>query len=308
MTTKELIYFKQIADEKNISQAAKKLFLSQPSLSQYLKRLEDNLGISLFDRTASGLSLTYAGERYYLMATQVLKMYENFELEISDINHLRAGRLNIGITRHLGSCVLPHILPRFHSICPNIKLAISEVTSSLQEEQLLSGKLDFSLMHAPPAEDRNPAINYELRHATPFVIVLPSGSPLGEKAEPPKPNGSFPVLDIWELRDEPFIMIRQGQRIRQLNNVILRNAGITHPKILCELSNMDTVLRCVAGGLGTTLAPLEYSVLSKIDNPPEYFDIPSRYRPVWNFCIATSKESYMTQAALLFIRLVKEIY
>lgn len=307
MTTKELLYFKTIADEKSISQAARKLFIAQPSLSQYVKRIEDSLGIHLFNRTSTGLSLTYAGERYYLMATQVLKMYENFEFEISDINNLRAGRINVGITRHLGSCLLPKILPRFRAICPNIEISISEVTSSLQEEQLLAGKLDFSLMHAPPLENRNRAVNYELLNSDPYLIALPMDSPLKEKAEPPRCGDLFPTLDLMELKDETFVMICKGQRIRQISDYILRGAGIVNPKILLEVSNLDTVQRCVAAGLGVTLLPLQYMPLSNIAIPPEYYAIPPQYKASWNLCIATSKDFYLSKADLLFIRLVKEI-
>lgn len=307
MTTKELFYFKTIADEKSISQAARKLFIAQPSLSQYIKRIEDSLGIHLFNRTSTGLSLTYAGERYYLMATQVLKMYENFEFEISDINNLRAGRIHVGITRHLGSCLLPKVLPRFRAICPNIEISISEVTSSLQEEQLLAGKLNFSLMHAPPLESRNKAVNYELLNTDPFLIALPMDSPLKEKAKPPHYGDMFPTLDLKELYDETFIMICKGQRIRQISDCILRDAGIINPKVLLEVSNLDTVQRCVAAGLGVTLLPLQYMPLSNIALPPEYYAIPPEYKASWNLCIATSKDFYLSKADLLFIRLVKEI-
>ena len=93
MTSKELIYVKTVADKKSISQAARKLFMAQPSLSQSIQRIEETLGTALFNRTSKGLTLTFAGERYYHMATQILKMYEDFELEISDINNLRTGRV-----------------------------------------------------------------------------------------------------------------------------------------------------------------------------------------------------------------------
>lgn len=306
MNTKELQYFKMIADEKSISRAAKKLFIAQPSLSQYVKRIEESLGVQLFNRTSTGLNLTYAGERYYLMATQILKVYENFEFEISDINHLRTGHINIGITRLLGACLLPKVLPCFHSICPNIEISISEVTSILQEEQLLAGKLDFSLMHSPLPEDRNKAINYEPLASDPFLIAIPMNSPLREKARPLKDGEKFQVLDLKELQDEPFIMTLKGQRIRQVSDRILRSAGIINPKIFMESSTLDTVLRCVAVGLGVTLVPMRYMPLSNIDIPPKYYAIPPEYNAYWNQCIATQKDLYLSKASILFIRLVRE--
>ena len=96
MTSRELEYIKTVADEKSISSAARKLYIAQPSLSQSLQRIEENLGAKLFNRTPSGLTLTYAGERCYQMACQVLKIYSDFEAEISDINQLKTGRIVMG--------------------------------------------------------------------------------------------------------------------------------------------------------------------------------------------------------------------
>ena len=118
MTTRELLYVKTIAEEKSISKAAKRLYIAQPSLSQSLQKLEEQLGVALFHRTSSGLTLTYAGERYYHMASQVLKIYENFEIEISDINNLKTGKIRLGITNHLGALTLPQTLKQFHDLFP----------------------------------------------------------------------------------------------------------------------------------------------------------------------------------------------
>ena len=126
MTTKELLYVKTVADEHNISKAAKKLFMAQPSLSQSIQRIEESIGMPLFHRTTTGLTLTFAGERYYHMAVQVLKMYEDFQLEISDINNLKTGHIHIGITNHLGTLVLPRVLPAYKNICPHVEITIHE--------------------------------------------------------------------------------------------------------------------------------------------------------------------------------------
>ena len=122
MTSRELLYVKTVAEENSISKAAKKLYIAQPSLSQALQKLEEQLGTPLFNRTTSGLNLTYAGERYYHMAGQILKIYEDFESEISDMNNLKTGRIHLGITNHLGILTLPQTVKRFREICPFIEL------------------------------------------------------------------------------------------------------------------------------------------------------------------------------------------
>ena len=307
MNTKDLYYFKTIADTKNITAAAKKLYIAQPSLSQFVKKLEDSVGTPLFNRTSTGLTLTYAGERFYVMAVKMLKIYENFEFEVSDINNLKSGRVTVGITRHLGSIVLPEILPRYQELCPNIEIQINELNSTVLETELLAGHLDFAIMHAPPEEARNSSLRYELLAEDPFLIALPPDSPLAAKAQPAENGEPFPVLDLKELKDESFIMIQRQQRIRQISDQLIKKSGISC-RISYELSNLDTVLRCVSAGLGVTILPLAYSRLSRLDEPPLYFSIPAEYGACWHLCVTTAKEFFQTKADELFIRLVREQY
>ena len=142
------MYVKTIAEEKTISKAAQKLFVAQPSLSQSLQRIEEALGARLFNRTAGGLTLTYAGERYYHMATQILKMYQDFETEVSDINNLKTGRIRgyhqpSGHHRALQSAApLPHPLSQCGGVRVRGKFTFWTRKSS-------AGELDFAVMHAP---------------------------------------------------------------------------------------------------------------------------------------------------------------
>ena len=136
MTTRELLYVKTVADAKNISRAARKLFVAQPSLSQSLQRIEDNVGTKLFVRSPNGLKLTYAGEKYYQMACQVLKIFDDFEscsniryqkldLMIKDINPIRlvgnhveveADKIAASINKYLDSELANGIEPGYDQI------------------------------------------------------------------------------------------------------------------------------------------------------------------------------------------------
>ena len=212
MTSRELEYIKTVADEKSISSAARKLYIAQPSLSQSLQRIEENLGAKLFNRTPSGLTLTYAGERCYQMACQVLKIYSDFEAEISDINQLKTGRIVMGTTNHLGTVILPEILLEFKENSPSVELEILEDNTGNLEAKLLTGAMDFALLHAPKLAP-NPLLNYEFLSEDPFVIALAAGHPLIEKAQK-KPGYLFPVLDVRLLKNEPLILLHSQQRIR----------------------------------------------------------------------------------------------
>lgn len=307
MTQRELIYVKTIADEKSISKAAKKLFIAQPSLSQFLKRIEESLGTSLFYRTASGLTLTYAGERYYHMAMQILRMYENFEMEISDINNMKTGRLQLGITNHLGTILLPKLLPRFATICPGIEIQITEENSTNLEQLLTAGKLDFAIMHAPAGEG-NPLLQYDFLSRDPFILVMAKEHPLSCYKTPAKDIGCYPLFDISLLKKERFIMVPPIQRIRQVTDTILKKADITHPDIFLTVKNFSTAQLLASSGLGVTLVPKQYAEIVSANREPSYFEIPKCYDAYWELCIVTLTDSFLSKADLLFLQLLKELY
>lgn len=303
MTSRELLYVKTIADEKSISQAAKKLFLAQPSLSQSLQRIEESLGTKLFNRGTNGLRLTYAGERYYQIACQILKIYDDFELEISDINNLKTGRISMGITNHLGTIILPKVLPQFKQECPSVEIHIFEETTNCLEEKLLSGELDFAILHAPK-QDTHPMLSHELLGNDPFVIALAADHPLMKKAQETE-GYPYPVLDLKLLKHEPFIMLHKQQRIRHVTDAILAKAKINPPVIL-TLKNYETAQSLAGRGLGVTLLPKDYACITSADTPPVLLSIDEKYSPGWNLCITTLKNGFLSRADQYFLSLVRE--
>lgn len=170
MNDKELLYIKKIADTKSISKAAEELFIAQPSLSQALQRIEKELGTHLFIREPRGMKLTYAGEKYYLMAKEILDIYSDFKSEITHINELKSGRLVIGIARYMGMNILPKVLPEFNKRYPNVELIVMERNTKTLEELVLSGDVDFALTHVHK-KDLNEKIQYKILREDHFVLV-----------------------------------------------------------------------------------------------------------------------------------------
>lgn len=306
MTSKELSYVKTVADERNISKAAKKLFMAQPSLSQSIQRIEESVGTPLFNRTSNGLTLTFAGERYYHMASQILKIYEDFELEISDINNLKTGRIHLGITTHLGTLVLPRVLPRFQDLCPQVEISIAEENTSTLERMLLSGELDFAIMHAPKSHPQQ-QLQYDVMVHDPFVIAIAPDHRLVDRAQ--KRDGyPYPVLDIRLLKEEPFLMLHKTQRIRQITDSVLSLAGITQPRIALTLRNYETAQILAAQGLGVTLIPLQYCRIASNEYQPALLSIDESYDAGWSMCIASSQNGFLSKVDQLFMRLTKEAF
>ncbi len=122
MDFKKLKYVLTVAEVQSISKAAAILYISQPSLSHVISNLEMELGIQIFNRTTTPISLTYAGERFVETAKEILNMNNKLKKEFSDISNARKGKIAIGIPSLRGSFMLPHILPVFHKEYPGIEL------------------------------------------------------------------------------------------------------------------------------------------------------------------------------------------
>lgn len=119
-------YFVAIVEAGSLTKAAEKLYVSQPSLSQYLKRLENSLGVELFDHSTSPLRLTFTGERYYQYVLQMMKLEENMRKEFQDIKNSASGVLRLGVALWRGACLLPDTFPYFHEHYPGIRIELTE--------------------------------------------------------------------------------------------------------------------------------------------------------------------------------------
>jgi len=307
MTSRELLYVKTIADEKSITKAAQKLYLTQPSLSHCVSSLEKQLGTRLFRRTSGGLVLTYAGEKYYRMACEVLRVYAAFESEISEESELLRGRITLGITNYLGCDLLPRMLPRFHREHPGIELRIIEETTDELEKSLLSGRLDFAIMHtgAGDGASEDPGLAHEVLRRDPFLLVAPPDHPYADHAIR-REGAQEPELDPALLEGEPFLMVSRGQRIRHVSDRILAQAGIA-PQIVFTSRNFETLRRLCAEGMGYTFIPRHYiGLLGGDAYRPACYAIPKRYNAFWELSVVTLKDAYLSRAAKAFLRSFKE--
>lgn len=171
--------------------------------------------------------ITYAGEKYYKVATDILKIYNDFEIEISDINNLKKGRITIGSTTYLLTYVLPVVLPLFKKQCPNIEVYIVEKNSAELDNALSLGEIDFAIMHTTPFQTitNNIKFDFYVLSKDPFLLVVKKDHPFSQYAK--VVNGlEYPKIDINLFKNEPFIMLKRGQGIRQISESILQKANI----------------------------------------------------------------------------------
>lgn len=304
MNDRELLYIKTIADTKSISKAAEELFIAQPSLSQSLQRIERELGTHLFIREPRGMKLTYAGEKYYLMAKEILDIYSDFKSEITHINELKAGRLVIGIARYMGMNILPNVLPDFNKNYPNIEIIIREENTRVLENLVLGGNVDFALTHVHKKE-MNEKINYEILKKDEFLLVTPKSYLMNSDKIKVKDGKSY--VDLRDLEGEKFILLDINKGIRKVQDRTIKSYGI-NPEVVFTTKNFETAKRLAANGMGITIIPKDYLNIFSQDKSYDSFNLSGTEENIWYTAILTIPDIYKSQATKVFIDEVKRFF
>lgn len=298
MDLKEFEYVLAITEERSFSKAAKKLFISQPSLSQYVNRLEGQLGVSIFDRNTIPLSLTYEGELYIEAIREIMNIYDNLQKKFDDITTLQKGRINIGLTPSKANNPLPSILPVFKEKYPKLEIIITEATSQELETMLIKGIVDVCLMNLPV---KTKGITYDEIIKESIYIAAPADFVPTTVSE----GKTYPSIKIEELIDKPLILLHPDQRLRQIVDIMFYEANIK-PKIMLETSSIETAYRLSAAGMGFCFVPESFVKFSDLTNAPKYYSIEGRDFG-WTMVVAYRENAYRTKAVEAFAQVVSEM-
>ena len=233
MNMKQALYFKTIAQYGTITAAAKQLYISQPSLSQTLRQIEDEVGTPLFDRSTSPFHLTYAGERYLKALEAMLDIETRLKEEIESIRRDDGGRLRLGISVTRAMQVLPDVIPIFTKSYPNVTIELTEAASASLEGLLQKGQIDLALA-ALEANEAN--IAYELIEKESIGILAGKGSQLAQLV----PSGTPISLEMVEK--EAFVSLDTSHSSRIIQDRLFRRYNI-RPKILLETSSLEVARR-----------------------------------------------------------------
>lgn len=299
MDLRQFQYVLKIAEEKSFSEAARKLYIAQPYLSQYIISLEQRLGVALFDRTSIPIKLTYAGEIFVEKARHILSLNDELSHQIEDVAEYRKGRLTIGVSPTRGAYLLPKVLPLFYKNSPEVEIRLMEGTSSESEDWLIKGVTDLTITALPVQVE---GIAYEVIQYEEVLIALPPNHRLAKNAEP-NDAGRYPRLSLSLLQEEPFILLKQGQRLRQIADELFRKAGFK-PRILIETKNFDTAHALTLAGLGVTFSLSTMGKFGQIRHPDYFsFDLPTPSRTI---VIAYKQGKYISRITREFIDITKE--
>ncbi|WP_042273395.1 LysR family transcriptional regulator [[Clostridium] dakarense] len=297
MNLKKLNYIITIAELQSFSKAASKLYISQPSLSQIVLNLENDLGIQIFNRTTTPISLTYAGEKYIKTAKEIIRLSNNLQKEFSDISNMKKGKITIGITPLRGAFILPLILPKFMEKYPGIEIKIVEGDDNL-ENYLIEGKVDLVFTSLPTTDKR---INQELLYKERIMLSCKKGY-LDDSY---LLDGNSNVIDINKLNDINLILTKKGHRIRNFMDNMF-NSHEFNPKILLETDNTSTAFRLATSGLGACfVSDMVINTTKPIDEYDLFYIDDSNSK--WSVAILYLKNSYLNIAEKYLIDLSKAV-
>jgi DNA-binding transcriptional LysR family regulator len=274
MELRHLNYFVAVAEELHFGRAAQRLGIAQPPLSQQIRKLEEELGVLLFERsTRRQVKLTEAGLAFLREARSALAQAEQAIAAARRAARGQEGQLAVGVVGSITFDILPVILKTFRVRYPNVTLALRELTSIGQAEALRQERLRVGFVR--PLADTS-GLRLEPLLTEPLVAAVPEGHPLASRSE----------IDIAEIAREPLILCTANAGcniIRDLIFATCEKAGVT-PQVAMEASQLPTLIGLVAGDLGVALVPA--SVLTFHRRGVAYRRL-RKPEPLIELCLAT---------------------
>jgi len=249
MNTKQLQYVLTLAHEGSFSRAAETLNITQPSLSQYIKKIEREIGQELFDRTNGDVRITDAGRVYIEAGKKILDIEHQMENSFSDLAEHKTGSLIIGAAPYRAASMMPIIASRFQSLHPGMHLVVREGTTAELVESMEHGEYDLALTLMPIDKrvfDYEPVVEEEL------ILAAPSSySPF---TTTDIPDRKHPAVDATILNGKNMVMLTDAQFMqKQLENIVLDHKLTIHPAAIVK--SLEAQIEFVKAGIGMALMP-----------------------------------------------------
>jgi len=238
---KDLRYLVAVADTRHFGRAAERSFISQPTLSAQLKKLEEYLGVQLIERAPKRVQLTPAGEEIVERARCILDASDQIvELARGHRDPL-AGRLRLALLPTIGPYLLPNVATRLRKHLPRLELMLYEYQTDLMLEKLHSGEIDVGILAFPVPMDG--LESYEL-YKEPFMVAVPSAHRLAQRNS----------IKVSDLDHETLLLLEDGHCLREQALDICSSTDV-HEKQDFRATSLETLRQMVAAGVGITLLP-----------------------------------------------------
>ncbi len=288
-------YVYEVYKEKSFSRAAANLFISQPSLSANVRRVENRIGYPIFDRSTDPITLTPAGQLYIQAAQRIHEISGTLRHQVQALSQEQTGTLRLGISIQRAIQIMPKLYPLFSQQYPHVQLQLREQGSVSLENALLENQVDIACLSTIP---KNIHLEYNLIQEESFVLLATPACDLARRI----PDGT--PIDIAEAKNERFISCKPGHGIQRVQQIMFRTRGMA-PAIAFEtdsievgkatLSSAPLVMMC-PNVYASANSPHRYCVypLLSVDSPRHFY---ACYR----------KDIFLTQYMKGFLKILQEV-
>ncbi|QKY69999.1 LysR family transcriptional regulator [Lentibacillus sp. CBA3610] len=243
MELRQLEYFMAVSRELHFSRAAEKLNIAQPTLSQQIQILEDEMGIPLFDRIGKKTALTEAGKILLHHTKRVFYEIEQAQAALRDLNGLQTGKLTIGSLMTCVSYLLPPAISTFKQSYPNVDLSVFGLRTGDIKKGLLENGLDLGISFLPVEDEELASIPL---YTEELSLAVPVGHPLAQEK-----------VELETLEHFPTVLLPENYFLRQLIDSYCAKLGISlHPTL--EMTMLESLTQMVSEGIGVTILPAPY--------------------------------------------------
>jgi LysR family hydrogen peroxide-inducible transcriptional activator len=298
MNFRALQYFVKLAELKHFSKAANACFVSQPTLSTQIAKLEEELGVTLVERAPRKIMLTPIGTDIAHRAKHILRDIEHMKDAARRSKDPQTGTIKLGIFPTLAPYLLPHVIPVICQRYPELRLQLAEEKTEDILNMLDQGRLDAGLLALPVEENgMEKAILFE----EPFVTAMPASHPLADKQ----------TICLKDLEGEELLLLEEGHCLRQHALAVCALAG-AHERVDFHATSMETLRQMVAANAGVTLMPvlavkppipsIDNIALRPFESPAPSRTIALVWRsssPLGNFLLELAQSLKVSPASLL---------
>lgn len=296
MNTKQYEYALVLAAEGSFSKAAEKLGITQPSLSQYIKKLENEVGAELFKRNGQFLLPTRAGQIFLQKASRIGKLQRDMLMEISELQGGFKGSINVGISPFRCSGMMPEVLVEFKKKYPDIKINLYEKTVAELIDNMAKEEYDICVL---PERPENSTFEYTEITEENFYLVLPVS--VSKKAGLPIPqNKQIPEINMRDLEGADFVSLFENQLVDKELTKLCESEGVK-VNIVSRCVNIETMYSLAVNGVGGALVP-EAIIDSRKKDIRIYKPKNSKSRKIYAVMI---KSAYHSIPVLDFIEMMK---
>jgi LysR family transcriptional regulator, transcription activator of glutamate synthase operon len=243
MELRQLRYLVALAEERHFTRAAAREHVAQPALSQQIRRLEDEIGLALVERTTRRVAMTDAGDALVARARRILAELDAAHAELQSLRGILTGHVTVGALHTMGPVDLSLALAIFHERHPGVELTVREQSSEELAEMLRVDELDLAFLSVTERIESHGLGLHQLISEE-LVVIVPLDHRLGKRRQ----------IRMRELAGEHFVSYREGARLRELLVSAGHEAGF-EPEVKLESNESQRIRRLVARGLGVAILP-----------------------------------------------------